>query len=163
MVPTTVCLLPLCQSVWMHAFKRVMAHMYTVALFRSQLPPHPHSRVSSEGSLECVCCVSQAKGCLWPFVCLTLVALVPPQYCRTKTVVFPVTKAAPLCGWLCLSSCIFSHTLDTGLWIESGCEVGSVPALALCPWCSAWDGNMRTCELTLQKIKAKRAWLLYSF
>lgn len=80
MVPTTVCLLPLCVPVWMHACKRVMAHMHTVALFVHRFASLSYSStdsvplslscscVSQEGSL-CVCMC--ASVCVCVCVCVT--------------------------------------------------------------------------------------------
>ena len=70
MVPATVCLPPLCVSVWMHACKRVMAHMHTVALFARRfcsLHPLPAQTVPNY-HFSCFPCVSP-EGSLWVCVC----------------------------------------------------------------------------------------------
>lgn len=73
--------------------------------------------------LVCVC--PQSTEVPLAFVCLTLVALVPPWWCGTKTVVSPVTKAATLSVSLCLLLSVlplFSHSPS---WLVNGCEMGS--------------------------------------
>lgn len=123
MVPTAVCLLPLCVSVWMQANKRAKAHARTTQLhcLFIHLLFHPLPALTTVTFLspqkevyECAC----LRGIEVPlvFVCLTLVALVPSCCCWTKPVVSPVTKAASLSVSLCLStpSSLFSHTLHAG-------------------------------------------------
>lgn len=78
------------------------------------------------------------------FVCMTLVALVPRQCCRTKTVVSAVTKAAPLSFSPLLSSApptpsLFSHTPPPSCspcWVVNGVRVlaGVRADASLCPW-----------------------------
>lgn len=77
------------------------------------------------------------------FVCMTLVALVPRQCCRTKTVVSAVTKAAPLSFSPLLSSApppsLFSHTpplSSSPCWVVNGVRVlaGVRADASLCPW-----------------------------
>lgn len=111
MVPTTVCRLGVCVCVcWLvMALTHVALFVHRLDCFLAlpvQTAPHYHS-------LWCVCvCVSGVEVPL-AFVCLTLVALVPPWWRWTKTVVSAVTKAASLYLSLTLSPLavlpLFSH------------------------------------------------------